>query len=163
MILLDITTQTCLQKTEIIFKIIEASVTSLAIIIGGIWALVKFKIFRENKALIDFTVNLVFHKSIGGWWIVELVAYIENKGKVQHKIQEFDFEVSSLNSQDQVNISEEFGGQVYFPNLIKKGSFLPKKNRYFFIEPGLKNKYSYITKVPDNAELVIMHSWFNLS
>lgn len=111
--------------------------------------------------MIDFSADITFHEKVGNWWIVELVTFIENKGKVQHKLRDFDFDLASINSSDPVNTSDEFGGQVLFPNLISKGSFLPKKYSEFFIEPGLKNKYSYITRVPVDAEVLILHSWFN--
>jgi len=152
---------TPLQKTEIVFKIIESIATALAIIVGGIWALFRFRRQRENYALIDFTVDIKFHKNKGEWWIVELLAFIENKGKVRQEIELFDFELASINDSDKVDISKNFGGQVLFPNIICKGSFLPKQSKYFFIEPGLKNKYSFISRVPIDSEIVLLHSWFN--
>ena len=151
---------TCLQKTELVFKIIESAATSVALLVAAVWAWFKFVRQRENHPLIDFSADIKFHEKLGNWWIVELVAFIENKGKVQHRIKDFDFDLASLSASDRVTTSEDFGGQVYFPHLIAKGSFRPKKYGEFFIEPGLKNKYSYITRVPADAELVILHSWF---
>jgi hypothetical protein len=152
---------TPLQQTEIVFKIIGSVATTIALLIGATWAYYRFIRQRENYPLIDFTVDIVFHKRIGNWWVVELIAFIDNKGKVQHKIKDFDFDLSALTGSDQVTTSEDFGGQVYFPHLIAKGSFLPKRFKYFFMEPGLKNKYSYIARIPVEAEVVILHSWFN--
>lgn len=161
MTILDAELPTFLEKTELILKILESLATILAIGIGGIWTYRRFIRQRENHSLIDFSVDIVFHSKLKDWWIVEVVAYIENKGKVQHKIELFEFELASLNSTDKVEITEQFGGQVHFPNIITKGSFLPKKYRYFFVEPGLKNKYSFITRVPADTDLLILHSWFN--
>lgn len=161
MAILDATIPTFFEKADIWIKLFESVVTILAIIIGGIWTYRRFIRQREDHALIDFSVDIVFHSKLKDWWIVEVVAYIENKGKVQHKIELFEFELASLNFSDNVEITEEFGGQVHFPNIITRRSFLPKKYRYFFVEPGLKNKYSFISRVPADTELLILHSWFN--
>lgn len=150
-----------LQQTEIILKIISSAATAVALLVAAIWAYFRFIRQRENYPFIDFTVDITFHKRIGNWWIVELVAYIENKGKVQHKLDYFKFDLFSLNDSDKITTSKEIGGQVYFPNKLAESSFLPQKTKYFFIEPGSKNKYSYITRVPVEAEIVILHSWFN--
>jgi len=150
-----------LEKTEIVFKIIEAGITSLALIAAGIWAYFRFNRQRENYPWIDFNVDISFIRKKEDWWIVELIAYVENKGKVQHIIKEFEFELASLNLADKVETSPEFRNQVYFPNKISKGSFLPANCSYFFIEPGLKNKYSYVARIPINAEVIILHSKFN--
>jgi len=44
---------------------------------------------------------------------------------------------------DPVEERAEFGGQVYFPHKLIDASFLPKHYRYFFIDPGVKARYSY--------------------
>jgi hypothetical protein len=140
--------------------VVESIVTVCAILVGGWWTYFRFIKQRENHALIDFTVDIVFHEFKNGYWIVELVAFLENKGKVQHRVSDFKFEVESLNNGDQVLLNEAFGNQVYFPNAIVSGSFLPAKSTYFFNEPGLKNKYSFIARIPQEADVILMHSTF---
>lgn len=141
----------------------ESLVTILAIIIGGIWTYTNFIQQRQNKALIDFTVDVVFHHFQQGYWIVELVAIIENKGKVQHRIYDFKYDLASIDNDQDVTINPTFGNQVNFPNIISEGSFLPKEYGYFFNEPGLKNKYSFLARVPESSSLIILHSWFTYS
>ncbi len=152
---------TPLQEIEIIFNIATSTATALAVIVGGAWAYFRFRRQRENFPFIDFTADIKFHKKLGAWWIVELITHIENKGKVQHKLDYFMFDLYALNASDEIETNDEIGGQVFFPNKLVESSFLPKKNKYFFIEPGSKNKYSYITRVPIEAEVIILHSWFN--
>jgi hypothetical protein len=158
---------TPLQNTELVFKlvasiaaVIASIATSLALLVAAVWAWYRFVRQRENHPLIDFSVDIIFHKRLGEWWVVELIAFIENKGKVQHKVKDFDFELVSLTGLDAVNLSQEFNGQVLFPNVISKGSFRAKQYGEFFIEPGLKNKYSYIARVPAEGVVVMLHSQF---
>jgi hypothetical protein len=151
----------CSCQIKSIIEIIQSVLTCLGILGAGLWALYLYLRQRENYPRIEFTADIIFHKKIGDWWILELIAFVENKGKVQHRIYKFKFDLASLNLNDKVNISEDFGGQVYFPNNITKGSFLPSKYKFFFIEPGVKGKYSYITRIPCNAEAVNFHTWFD--
>jgi len=153
-------TPTLIPDWSAILSDVKAIVEIVAIIVGGIWVYYKFIRQREDHALIDFSVDIVFHARKDDYWIVELVACLENKGKVQHRVHDFTFELSSLDRGDKVELKAEFGDQVYFPNLISKGSFLPASAKYFFNEPGLKNRYSHIARVPVKSELVIMHSNF---
>jgi hypothetical protein len=143
-----------------IVEIAESIAKILGILIGGWWVYYKFIRQRENQPLIDFTVDIIFHAKQKDYWIVELVAYIENKGKVQHRLYDFPFDLAGLNIENNVELTQKFGNQVYFPNIIATGSFLPARSEYFFIEPGLKNKYSFLTRVPVNTQVVLMHSSF---
>jgi hypothetical protein len=68
--------------------------------------------------------------------------------------------LSALYSNDPVEPADQYGGQVHFPHLVAKGSWLPSSKDYFFIEPGVKAKYSYIARVPAEARTIILHSWF---
>ncbi|GET22712.1 hypothetical protein [Prolixibacter denitrificans] len=156
MILLDWIT-----RSETWASIFKNLTTGTGIIVGGIWTYRRFYRQREHQALIDFSVDIVFHEKLGEWWIVELNAYVENKGKVQHKMNDFKFKVESLSNHDVVELNYNYGGQVNFPTTLSEGSFLPKKAEYFFIEPGLKNKYSFITRIPASQKILLMHSWFN--
>jgi hypothetical protein len=111
---------------------------------GGWWAYWKFGISQNRYPHIETSADIQFIGVHGDYWIIELLAYIENKGTAQHRMKKFDFELSSLNRDDQLKDSKKFGGQVYFPNLIKKGSFLANYE-YFVVDAGVKAKYSYIT------------------
>lgn len=63
---------------------IESLATVVALGIGGYWTYRRFIRQRENCPFIEFTVDVHFVGRQGGKWIVELIAYLENKGKVQH-------------------------------------------------------------------------------
>lgn len=140
--------------------IIESVLTSAGIIAAGLWAFYLYRRNRENHPYIEFTADILFHSKIGDYWVVELLAYVENKGKVRHELYNLEFDLYYIAKNDQIKIAEQFGNQVLFPHYLHNGSFLPSQFRYFFIEPNVKARYSYITRVPVNAELLIFHSWF---
>lgn len=140
--------------------IIQSVLTSLGIIAAGLWAFYLYRRNRENHPHIEFTVDILFHSKIGDYWVIELLAYVENKGKVRHTLQDLKFDVFYITPQDTLKSSAKYGNQVEFPHKLLEESFLPARSKYFFIEPGVKAKYSYITKVPAKANMIIFHTWF---
>jgi hypothetical protein len=104
-------------------------------------------------------INIVGKQSDG--WIVEVIGIIENKGKVQHKITEYKFNLDALREKDDVVPSDKWGGQVDFPlSLVEEGSLLPWHYDYFFIDPGVTARYSYIAKAPLETTFLNFHCWF---
>lgn len=140
--------------------VLQSIATVISFIIGGIWVYMKYIRQQEKYPHIEFFADINFVGKQQGFWIVELIASIENKGKVQHKINEFGFDLNALYCEDKIDVSQEWGGQVNFPHLVTKGSFLPKRFGFFFIDPAVKAKYSYVTRVPQEVSFLILHCWF---
>lgn len=134
--------------------------TALAVFVGAIWAYLRFVRQEEKHPYINFTADINFICRQQGFWIVELISVIENKGKVPHKFKVFEFDLNALFPGDQIELNEQFGGQAFFPHEITKGSWKPEKFKYFFISPGTTSKYSFVTRVPDKATAIMLHSWF---
>jgi hypothetical protein len=137
---------------------IESMATVAALIVGGYWTYTRFIKQRENFAFIEFTVDINFIGKQSGWRIVELIAYLENKGKVQHEFQDLSFELEALFANDPVGTSEQFGGQEFFPHPLARGPWVPKGE--YFIEPSIRAKYSYVARVPEKASFLILHGKF---
>jgi len=140
---------------------IESIATVLALAAAGYWAFRRFVKQREDFPYIEFIADIVPIGTQGDWRIVELISYIENKSKVQHRMGDFCFDLFALNAGDEVKISDDFGKQVHFPNKVVRGSWLPEGTDFFFVEPGVRAKYSFIPRVPGQATFVILYSRFN--
>lgn len=134
--------------------------TLIAIVATGAWAYLRFVRQQEHYSHIVFTADINFICKQGGYWIVELISDIENVGKVPHKFKEFEFDLCALLPDDEVKLNDEFGGQAWFPHQLARGSWRNPKYGYFFIAPGTKAKYSYVTRVRDDATAIMLHSWF---
>ena len=135
-----------------------ATITSL--IVGGIWVYSKYIRQQERYPNIEFSADVQFVGKQQDYWLVELIATVENKGKAQHRMEEFMFDLNALEKGEKVLTSERWGNQVDFPVSIAQGSFLPRQYKFFFIDPGVKAKYSYLSRVPTNTSFVVLHSWF---
>jgi hypothetical protein len=139
---------------------IESIATIIALAVGAYWTYGRFVRNREDHPLIQFWLEIRVIGTIEKNWIIELLAYVENKGKVQHQLNDLAFDLNGLLEDDILNSSEEFGGQSYFPHELRRGSWLPHNFQYFFVEPGIQAKYSYITHVPINSRFLMLHGWF---
>ena len=138
---------------------IQSVATAVALVIGGYWTYRRFIQQRENYAFIEFTVDMNFIGKQEGCWIVELIANLENKGKVRHDFSDLSFDLEALCGGDAVSANEQFGGQAYFPReLAKKRPWLPRGE--YFIEPGIKAKYSYVARIPESVSFVMLHGHF---
>jgi hypothetical protein len=148
------------QELKDIASAVQSFATVLSLAVGGSWVYWKFIRQRENQPNIDFTAEIKFIGQQAGWWIVELVAVVTNKGKVLHRLEKFEFDLNALGPDDPVELRAEWGNQVHFPALVAKGSFLPVGSKYFFIDPGGTARYSHVTRVSTTATFVIFHTWF---
>jgi hypothetical protein len=144
-----------------IATIFQSVITPVGLIIGGVWAYRRYVVEAKNLAHIETSAEIVFIGQQRDFWIVELLAILNNKSNVQHKIEKFTFDLNALYSDDPVEVSERWGGQVNFPHQIAKGSFLPESFRYFFVGPSVTAKYSYIARVPNSATHLILHCRFD--
>jgi hypothetical protein len=137
---------------------VESVATVLALAVGAYWTYIRFIKQRENYAFIEFTVDMYFVGRQDGKWIVELIAYLENKGKVQHQFSDLAFDFAALFRGDPVKSTQDFGGQALFPREISRRPWIPPGN--YFIEPGVRAKYSYVAHLPEEATYAMLHGHF---
>ncbi len=142
---------------------LQAVLTSLSILIGGSWVVYRFVLQQERFPNINFTTDINIVGKQGNFWLAELTATIENKGKAQHKMSKIGFDLNAMFVDDPVESEERWGGQINFPHSLTIGSYLPKHQKYFFVDPGTEAKYSYVTKIPLNTSYLLLHSNFAYS
>ncbi len=130
----------------------------LAVLIGGVWACRRFYRTREGHPKVEFNVDVEFIRRQGGYWIVEAVALMDNKGLVRHKIPRINFSIRYLKADDPVEPDTKFF--VAIPHSAAKGTWLPEGWEYTFVEPGIKTRYTVIARVPVEATTVLIHGKF---
>ncbi len=138
----------------------QSLVTGVGIIFGGVWAYRRYVRQEENNPYIEFSADLNFIGKQAGWWIVEIIAFVENKGRVQHRMREFTFELDAIYPADPVALDPRWRNQVNFEHALARGSFRRKSYESFFIAPTVKASYSHITRVPAEATFLLLHCGF---
>ena len=138
----------------------QSFATGVGIVFGGIWAYRRYVLQEENNPYIEFSAGLNFIGRQAGWWVVEITGFVENKGKVRHRMREFEFELDAIYSEDPIVLDARWANQVNFRHPVARGSFLPESFEFFFIAPTVKASYSHITMVPPEARFLILHCRF---
>jgi hypothetical protein len=138
----------------------QAWLTCASIIIGGGWVYLRFIRQEEKFPHIESAAEIKLIGRQGGIWVAEIVAVLENKGKVPHRVATFTFDFNAIHASDVIQTSPQWRGQVDFSHKIAQGSFLPPDTAFFFIGPGVKARYSWIAKVPGEATMLNLHCTF---
>jgi len=147
-----------------LLTVVQSLVTIVAIVVGGIWAYTKFIYRREKDPRAEFSVDLDFIGTQGNSWLVEVSAYVENKGLVRHPVRNFKLRLRYLCDDDQVIDGEaNLKFKVLFPHSINERignseRFLYEKT---YIDPGLKYRNSYVTSLPLQATFVLLQGNFD--
>jgi len=135
-------------------SIIQASINVVALIFAGAWAYARR--VREPRA--EFKIDLDFVGKQDKYWLVEASAYIENKGLVRYSIQDMRIRLRYLTKDDQVRDGgEDIRHQIFFPNSIDVAGFKRIVEKQTYVNPNLQYRYSYITRVPEEATFVLVH------
>jgi hypothetical protein len=141
----------------------------LAAIIGGLAAYQwgyrsahrRYNAKESDYPHIESAPEISFIGQQDHFWIVELKAVLNNKGKAPHKVHKFRFDLDAIYADDPIDVSKKWGGQVHFNNEITKGSFVPKGYSYCVIGPQVTSTYTYVARVPDWATFLIFHCSFD--
>lgn len=148
------------QALSNIASAIQSFATAASLLVGGLWVYRRYIREAEDFPHIESDADIVFIGRQDGYWIVELVGILENKGKVRHRINSFEFDVHALYSGDPAEPRDKLGGQVEFPRAVLNGSFLPSGAKSFVIDPGIRAKYSFLGRIPERATMIVLHCWF---
>jgi hypothetical protein len=149
-----------LEEWKTFMDVAQATTTVLSLLIGGIWVYRTYVRQQLHRPNIEFEADIKVIAQQGQWWVVELQALVENKGKVQHRMEDLSFDANGLSLDDDVQPDSRWGGQINFPQRVAKGSFLPAHCGFFFVDPGVKAKYSYLTRVSTDIHILNLHCWF---
>ena len=140
--------------------IAQSVITALGVAVAGAWAYRRYVVQGEGHAHIETAAEIMFIGEQDGQWIAELRAVLTNKGKVEHRVANFGFDLAGLKKGAAVTRSDRWGGQVDFPERLAQGSFLPDGFGFFIIGPGVTATYSHVTSIPADIVFVILHCRF---
>lgn len=146
-----------LDELKTLVETIQAAITTIAIVIGGVWALRRYVFQREGFPRIESFVDANFIGVHQNEWVIEILGFLKNEGSVPHRIKRLDFSVRALLESDPLQDGQEIRGQLVFPHSIKKGSWIPSDtDTPMVIMPGVSFRYSYQYHVPVSATFLLI-------
>lgn len=145
------------------------------LIISGVTLIINFrreKVERGKKAQedlekrvytphIEFEINANFYGPEAGAYIAEFLFVARNKGNVQQKFNDIRIRVRGIDDGQGFQFWEGNEPRLNFPRrLVKQKSILPDDYSFFFVEPGIEQVFTYITKIPINTKYLLVHAEF---
>jgi len=129
---------------------------------------------REDHPRIEFEVDvrvIGIHKN---FYLVELLAYIDNKGLIAFKLEpeDFYFSLFALMAKDEIDYIVDSSNKtnekdlesgskkiarIKFPTTLMRKRWLPW---HTFLEPNVRQKYSYHTAVPNDCSYLLLWGKF---
>lgn len=138
-----------------LFEFIGKGVTAVAAIAAAWWAFEKWRRQDEHFPRMFFEVTANFLGMQNDQWIVEVIAVLENKGVVPLKIKSFGFVLRGLRRSSPLKRGDQsVRGQLFFPDVISEGHFVPASWGYSFVYPGVKTEYNFVTTVPTDVSFI---------
>ena len=142
--------------------ILSAAITTLAIVVGGLWALRRYVFEKEGFPRIEFFVDADFVGIHQDEWVVEILGLLKNQGNVPHRIKGLSFSVRAILDSDPIQDGEEIRGQLIFPHKIKNESWRPTDTKSpMVLMPGISLRYSYQYHVPISADFLLIQGSLN--
>jgi hypothetical protein len=110
---------------------------------------------------IEFEINCIFWGPQGDSIIAEFRLTARNKGLIQQKFKNILIRVLGINSEEDLAYWKDNEPRLAFPvELLDSESILPKDYNYFFVEPGIEQVFTYVTKIPASVSYILAHAKF---
>jgi len=147
---------------DTIFDIGSKVIAFGALVTGAWWGIVKYLKRDEHFPRVGFEVSANFVGSQDGKVLLEVLAYLDNKGVVPLKIKDLNFKIRGLREDDPINEGDNsIRGQIRIPHILCKGAWIPEHWNYTFIYPGVKTEYSYVAALPLDISFVRVEGSFS--
>jgi hypothetical protein len=147
--------------TKTIFDVV-LGITQTAIVIGGtVWA--YFRFFREgvHKPRIEFDVECSFLGPQQGRYVAAFMIHAINRGNVEHRFSEIRLRVRGIKSSAALNAWKDHEPLLEFPDQeFETVNIVPKELEYYFVRPGIDQRFSFVTSVPAGWRFIITRATF---
>jgi len=140
---------------------LETGNTGITVILALLTIYIAYYIERKHKTRIQFHLEANCFAAQQGYYIVEVVMIINNKGLVRHVIDTLDLKVFGIKQGQNIELRKKEGidSAVNFPEAFIDKDILKNKGK-FFIEPSVVQQITYIARIPENIRLILVKSSF---
>jgi len=116
---------------------------------------------RTYSPHIEFEIHSNFYGPEGDGYIAELLLVADNKGLIQQKFKDIRLRVRGIESEGALSYWQGHEPRLEFPlKLIDDVSILPQGYNYFFVEPGIEQVFTYVTKIPASVKYILVYTEF---
>ncbi len=92
-------------------------------------------------------------------FLVEISTRVKNKGSTRRKFKSMQFRLRGITAGEPLTFRQTGVGAVHFPHKFLDADLVPPGgNFYYYVEPGVEQTFTYITKIPSNVRFVLTHT-----
>ena len=141
--------------------------TIMSLLISAFLIYTKLVIERGLFPPVEFYLKWIVHGEQKNRIIIEILPVLENKGTSILIVKNLRIEVRYLLREDPIRFFPNFRGRLDFSRSLEDDLYLDDSGRFqvlphdTFIKPGVKQTYSFITFIPNEASYVLLHSTFD--
>jgi hypothetical protein len=131
--------------TDSILSVVNLSVVLLAAVFT------YYKFFREgsHQQRIEFDIDCVDLGVSIDSRIVEIGIVATNRGNVEQKFDKILLKVRGILQDQALQEIPNHEPRLSFPETISEISVIPEKYNYFFVRPGVTQRFPVVIKVPE--------------
>lgn len=134
----------------------------IVLIVGAVWGFYRFKAEGQYKPRVEFDVEVNFLQHHDNSVAAEFIIVAENKGIRTRSFDQIYLSVKGIKSNSELGEWEKDKPRLLFPiKIIDKAELVYKKKfKSIFVEPGVKQKITYFSKVPSDISLISVRAEF---
>lgn len=116
---------------------------------------------RTYSPHIEFEITCSFYGPEKDDYVAEFLFIARNKGLIQQKFKDIRFRVRGIESNQPLSYLEGYEPRLAFPiKIINDVSILPKGYNYLFVEPGIEQVFTFVTKIPLSVKYILAYTEF---
>jgi hypothetical protein len=116
---------------------------------------------RKNVPRIEFSIKCNVYGPEKDNYLSEFLLIIRNRGDIQHKFKKIVLRVRGIESGRPLSYWECYEPRLSFPaKVLDNVNIIPTGYDYFFVEPGVEQVLTYVTKIPSSIKYVQAHALF---
>lgn len=141
--------------------VILGALQLLAIVAGGLWAFWRLRRERLHVPRVAFDLSCNFFGPQQGFHIAEVVATMTNHGVVKHVVSDIFLRIRGLLADEVPQRWEGHGERLVFPlRMVDDDIIYKQKYSYVFVEPGVSQPLTYITRIPVQVRYILVRVEF---
>ena len=115
-----------------------------------------YKFFREgpHRQRIEFDIEFVDFGVQGEFRVVEFAVTASNKGHIEQEFDEIRLTIRGIVEGRKLKEIEGHEPRLAFPEKIGPISIIPRKYKYFFVRPGVNQRFPIVMKIPSDWRLI---------
>ena len=144
--------------TKNVFDVFFSFAQLTAIIGGAAWAYLRFWREGQHAQRIEFNLSCEFFEPQDGSRIASFSLHAHNRGNVERRFVRISLRILGLKTTDALSCRAD--DRLLFPHHLVSAEVIPKKFGYYFVRPGVDQRFSFTTIIPDDVRYVLARAAF---